>query len=249
MKKILLAILATLILAPAAEASYLCASPSGAVKLRAECRKSETQIDPDELGFRGSKGDTGEKGDTGDQGPIGPQGVEGPQGATGGQGPAGPAGPQGAPGNASDGRSLENLVRISAPGLSPGSPCVDIGPNPNSGGGDRGIEMYRVPLGARLILTSIEWDLNIPDSWAVQIGFAGRKFVGNRYAPGVRRGTEAGTAASYEDFARFPWASVYPAGYPVESDTSIFLTGFCSEGTVDSLVNNVEVTGYLIPDE
>ena len=181
MRTLILATVCIFLLAPAAEASYLCASPSGAVKLRAECRKSETQIDPDELGFRGSKGDPGEKGDTGDQGPIGLQGVEGPQGATGGQGPAGPAGPQGAPGNASDGRSLANLVRISAPGLAPGSPCVDIGPNPDSNGTDRGIEMYRVPVGTRFVVTSFEWsNENITSyyAWALQVGFGGRKFIG-----------------------------------------------------------------------
>ncbi len=90
-KLALAALVSTFVLAPAAEASYLCASPSGAVKLRAECRRSETQIDPDEIGFRGSTG---------------------PQGAAGAQGQSGVAGPQGEPGNASDGRSLENLIRI-----------------------------------------------------------------------------------------------------------------------------------------
>ena len=86
MKKILLAFIATLILAPAAEASVICASGSGVLKLRVGCRPNETQLDLDALGLRGSTGDTGEKGDTGDQGPIGLQGVEGPQGATGGKG-------------------------------------------------------------------------------------------------------------------------------------------------------------------
>ena len=112
MKRLLLTILATLILAPAVEASYLCASPSGSVKLRAECRKSETQIDPDEIGFRGSTGPAGPQGEQGQQGPQGAAGPAGPQGVAGAQGPAGAAGPQGAPGNASDGRSLQNLVRI-----------------------------------------------------------------------------------------------------------------------------------------
>ena len=61
-------------LVPMAEASVICASGSGALKLRANCRPNETQLDLEALGLRGPQG---EKGDTGD---TGPQGLQGPQG-------------------------------------------------------------------------------------------------------------------------------------------------------------------------
>jgi hypothetical protein len=76
---------------PSARADVLCASNSGAVKVRVACAASEHQLDPVALGLVGPKGDKG------DQGPVGTQGVQGPQGV---QGVAGPEGVQGIPGSA-----------------------------------------------------------------------------------------------------------------------------------------------------
>ena len=247
MKKILLAFIATLILAPAAEASVICASGSGVLKLRVGCRPNETQLDLDALGLRGSTGDAGEKGDTGDQGPIGPQGVEGPQGATGGQGPAGPAGPQGAPGNASDGRSLQNLVRIG--GSTEGLPCsasVVIPNNPSYSD----TEVYKVPLGTRLIISSIEsgsyegdGELWIFSPNGEQTALANRPF---------------GWQSSHGDAYTATFAESYPAGFPVESGVYITRTmetyssnsGSCDSGTVGGTAPDTPVIiGYLIPDE
>ena len=232
MKKILLAILATLILAPAAEASYLCASPSGAVKLRAECRKSETQIDPDEIGFRGSKGDPGERGDTGDQGPIGLQGVEGPQGATGGQGPAGPAGPQGAPGNASDGRSLANLVTI-AGALPAGTPCVSV--TYSNGTFVYGPSAFDVPEGTRFVLTGIHFT---SDADYIRI---------------VPEGTELAKSDFGNGQSLRSFAQTFPDGLVIEAGRSILFnrpgSPLCSNSGTVGAARLPLLAGYLIPDE
>ena len=247
MKKILLAILATLILAPAAEASYLCASPSGAVKLRAECRKSETQIDPDELGFRGS---TGPAGPQGEQGQQGSQGVAGPQGATGGQGPAGPAGPQGAPGNASDGRSLENLVRLPS-GSIEGYPCAGDSPASTHNYGE--VSFYTVPAATRLIISSLE-----PGHYLGTGGFSALFVI----SPDGRRTALANRSfgAGLGDAAIAPtFGESYPAGFPIESGEVIALRlsdlgnqWGCNGGTASVIGDPYEIpviTGYLIPDE
>jgi hypothetical protein len=65
------------------------------------CRASEAEIDWNQVGPKGDKGDTGPqgpqgpKGDTGDTGPQGPQGLKGDQGDQGPQGVQGPQGEQG----------------------------------------------------------------------------------------------------------------------------------------------------------
>jgi hypothetical protein len=50
---------AALVYGGTATAAVLCATRSGSVKLRAECRASETAIDPTALGLKGPKGDPG----------------------------------------------------------------------------------------------------------------------------------------------------------------------------------------------
>src|SRR4051812_32539193 len=64
-------------------AEVLCASPSGGLSVRTQCKNNETQINPAALGLVGPQGP---------QGPAGPQGPQGPQGIQGPPGPQGPAG-------------------------------------------------------------------------------------------------------------------------------------------------------------
>ena len=248
MKRILLATLVTLILAPAAEASVICASGSGVLKLRVGCRPNETQLDLDALGLRGSTGDTGEKGDTGDQGPVGPQGVEGPQGATGGQGPAGPAGPQGAPGNASDGRSLANLVRLGGT-IPPETACglneVNYMQAP----------VFTVPTGTRFVLTSLAGGFfekdngtNYPNQlYYIEVGSTDDRvrFEPRKLAPVV----DSVNSSLHSSFA-----DLHPGGVPLDSGESIWAVWFevagCAGGTVGTNAPPYPlITGYLIPDE
>ncbi len=216
MKRIVLTVLATLILPPAVEASYLCASPSGSVKLRVECRRTETRIDPDEIGFRGSTGPAGE------------------------QGPAGVAGPQGEPGNASDGRSLGNLVMI-RPNLSTGTECVPVRTSPAV----TGVPIYTVPPSSRFVVTALAKDMITYQAnvyWYVYFGFDGPNFSPNGLAPSL---------ADYagNSFPPRSFADIFPAGLPLESGESIFAAGHCSTGTLAQALQSISLTGYLIPDE
>lgn len=82
-------------------AEVLCSGKNGAVFVRAQCAKNETQLDPVALGLvgpRGPQGQAGLQGPAGPQGPDGPQGPAGPDGPIGLTGPAGPPGPPGSVG-------------------------------------------------------------------------------------------------------------------------------------------------------
>ena len=68
-----------LLTAPAS-ADVLCKSKKGAVKARAACKPTETQLDPLALGLGGAQGPPGVQGATGSQGPAGPSGPTGPAG-------------------------------------------------------------------------------------------------------------------------------------------------------------------------
>lgn len=57
-----------------AAADVLCKTRSGSLKVRAECRRSETVVDGAALGLQGPPGPTG---------PEGAQGVQGPTGSVG----------------------------------------------------------------------------------------------------------------------------------------------------------------------
>ena len=131
-----------------ASAAVLCASSSGVVRVRVNCHQSESQLDPDALGLRGSQGEPGIEGPAGaagapgvdgSQGAAGPQGNQGDQGAVGPQGIEGPAGPEGAAGSSSDGRTLGNLTAIGFQILYADTRTV----------------VYTVPEGARFILTGL----------------------------------------------------------------------------------------------
>ena len=79
----------------------LCKTRKGAVKARATCKPTETQLDPLALGLSGAQGPPGAQGPMGPQGlagPLGPQGTTGPQGPQGVQGPQGLVGTQGVQG-------------------------------------------------------------------------------------------------------------------------------------------------------
>ena len=130
-----------------ASAAVLCASSSGVVRVRVNCHQSESQLDPDALGLRGSQGEPGIEGPAGaagapgvdgSQGAAGPQGNQGDQGAVGPQGIEGPAGPEGAAGSSGDGRTLGNLTAIDFQVSGAATTVV-----------------YTVPEGARFILTGV----------------------------------------------------------------------------------------------
>jgi hypothetical protein len=73
MRKIVSALAAgTLLLAGAADGAVLCQKRSGAVLVRAACKKKETVLDLSQFGALGPKGD---KGDTGDAGSTGAPGT------------------------------------------------------------------------------------------------------------------------------------------------------------------------------
>src|SRR5437899_2111445 len=74
MRRMSCAAVVVLLVTSAARAAVLCTSGSGSgtVRVRAECRLHETQLDPVTLGLQGPKGD---KGDPGLQGPPGPGAV------------------------------------------------------------------------------------------------------------------------------------------------------------------------------
>jgi len=229
----ILATFATMLMVSAAEASVICASGSGALKLRANCRPNETQLDLEALGLRGPKGDTGDAGATGLQGPEGPQGAAGPagaQGVAGAQGPAGVAGPQGEPGGGGGERSLSSLIRIGPIASEPGTPCVDTGSNASQSGQDRGLIFYTVPAQSRLIIVSLDSMNYSHGSHRLRIGYDGPELYPQSYAGPT-------------------FSAVYPAGYPVEQGVEIFLGGLCSEGTVDREERYMSIVGYLIPDD
>jgi hypothetical protein len=66
---------------------------------QSSCGNGETQLNFNQTGPQGPKGDTGPQGAKGDPGPQGAKGDTGPQGAKGDTGPQGPAGSQGPKGD------------------------------------------------------------------------------------------------------------------------------------------------------
>ena len=116
----------------------LCQAKNGVVTIKPTCNKSETSINPSELGVTGQQGPIGPQGPVGPQGPIGPKGDQGPQGFQGsiGQmglkgdqgltgpkgdpGAAGPIGPQGTKGDS--GRNGKSYTDVLA-----GDSCTALG--------------------------------------------------------------------------------------------------------------------------
>ena len=84
----------------ATSAQILCANKrSGALAIRAKCRRSETRVTVNSLVEKVAAISPNIVGPAGPQGAQGPIGPAGPQGIQGPQGPVGPVGPQGAEGD------------------------------------------------------------------------------------------------------------------------------------------------------
>ena len=178
-----------------ASAAVLCASSSGVVRVRVNCHQSESQLDPDALGLRGSQGEPGIEGPAGaagapgvdgSQGAAGPQGNQGDQGAVGPQGIEGPAGPEGAAGSSGDGRTLGNLTAIDFQIYGYGYSVAEV--------------VYTVPEGARFILTGLS-----PGTNASLLVYRGTTIIMNDYGNNALN-------------PRFP------AGVPFESGEAVALS-------------------------
>ena len=221
---------------PTAHAAVLCASSSGVVRVRVNCHQSESQLDPDALGLRGSQGEPGAQGPQGDPGPQGGQGVQGAMGPQGLGGPAGSTGatgqtgPQGAPGGSGSTPSFDNLVKIGGGTHPIGTACTvgDLPPYRESS------LLYAVPVGARLIVLGFTGELPIMAGNQELTGYQYFPYYYNGWAP-IQ-----------------PFASHFPGGFPIEAGEEIRGafggSGNCVSGATRWAIVMPTIVGYLIPD-